>query len=86
VALVSDDLCPCGVPVDAHGRDRRQLAIVRRHILERGPLVVVVSADGKWLVPRIWIALHGIVGAELPALAERFGWSPAPPSRRNPST
>jgi hypothetical protein len=39
------------------------------------PETVEVEVSGrKWLVPRLYMALHGIIAAQLPQLAERYGW------------
>lgn len=35
---------------------------------------VDVPGLGKWSVPRRYIGLHGLVAADLPDLAERYGW------------
>jgi hypothetical protein len=40
-----------------------------------GPLVpVAVEGSGAWLVPRVFIAAHGLKAGEVPALAERYEW------------
>lgn len=38
---------------------------------------VEVTGSGKWLVPRIYIACHGLKGHELAGLAEQYGWPSA---------
>lgn len=39
------------------------------------PETVFCSVNGRgWLVPRIYIAAHGLKAAELPELAERYGF------------
>lgn len=35
---------------------------------------ITVGGLGRWEVPRAYIGFHGIKAAELPALAERWGW------------
>jgi len=48
-----------------------------------GPDVKVTTPDGSWMVPRHFIALHGIKSVELPALAGLYGFrrvSSSPPS------
>lgn len=39
-----------------------------------GETIVVTTPDGSWRVPRIYIAAHGIAGAEVRTLAEVFAW------------
>jgi len=40
--------------------------------------VAVRTPDGCWLVPRLYIACHGLKAAELPELAGRYGFERAP--------
>lgn len=65
-------LCPCGKPL--HYAEPSNLAVVEKFIREHGETVVVVTKDGSWLVPRHYIALHGIASINLPAIAERYGF------------
>jgi hypothetical protein len=39
--------------------------------------VAVETPQGRWRVPRIFIAAHGLKADELPALAERYGFERA---------
>jgi hypothetical protein len=67
--------CPCGIPVEAHGRDSLQLVAALRIIGQVGPLVRVTAREGEtYVVPRIYIALHGVKGHELRGLARKYGW------------
>lgn len=64
--------CPCG---KAHQMASDSWAQLQRVTKSLNPLVQVT--DGKvdtWLVPRLYIACHGLVWAELPVLAERYGF------------
>jgi hypothetical protein len=45
---------------------------------ELGPNVKVeVTGLGSWIVPRHFIALHGLKAQELPQLAKQFGFAEA---------
>ncbi len=71
-------LCPCGMVHRA--RDPRVHQYLLDFVVRLGPTVTVTTPTGSWLVPRVWIAFHGLRAWELPALAVRYGWSR--PSRR----
>jgi hypothetical protein len=58
--------CHCGVPL--HYSDPRVEMYVRRLVAELGPDVPITVAGRTWLVPRHYIALHGVKGGELSAL------------------
>jgi len=40
--------------------------------------VTVVTPEGRYAVPRIFIACHGLKAADLPALAARYGFERVP--------
>jgi hypothetical protein len=44
------------------------------------PPEVIIRVPGlaAWKVPRIFIAVHGLRAADLPDLAPRYGFEPAP--------
>lgn len=65
-------LCPCGKPL--HYKEPSSRTIVEKFIREHGATVVVVTKDGSWLVPRHFIALHGVKSIDLPVVAERYGF------------
>lgn len=69
--------CPCGQPV--HYSDPMTEAAVDALVARLGVDVEVTTPEGTWLVPRDYIALHGIKAAELPALAERLGFKKVEP-------
>ena len=50
--------CHCGKPL--HYTDPVTRRIVEKLIAECGENVRVVTAEGAWLVPRHYIALHGL--------------------------
>jgi hypothetical protein len=64
--------CPCG---ESHTfSDPKVMDWVWEVINENGWEIRVATPDGTWLVPRIWIAAHGLKSSELPVLAEKYGW------------
>lgn len=66
------ELCACGDPLHYVSLDaQRQVQTLTEQL---GPLVTVELGNHAWKVPRHYIALHGLVAAELPALARRYGW------------
>jgi hypothetical protein len=67
--------CPCG---DDHAASR-SWGLVASLIKEKGEHVPVhVEGVGGWLVPRVYIAFHGLFAREIPALAKRYGWAQVP--------
>lgn len=69
--MTSPLACPCG---DVH-----ELSAATRVAYEnitRGlPPAVLISAGGRaWLVPRIYLAVHGLKAAGLPGLADQYGF------------
>lgn len=70
------DMCACGEPLHYTRPDIE--AAMRRLVAKRGELQkITVMGIGEWMVPRHYIALHGIKGSELPELAERLGFEQA---------
>lgn len=57
------DLCHCGRPL--HYTDPTIEGWVRGLVTLRGALMEVTTPEGTWLVPRHYIALHGVKAAEL---------------------
>jgi hypothetical protein len=66
--------CACGGPL--HYSDPHNRELVERQIAELGECVSVINIATKrtFMVPRHFIALHGIKAGELPDLAERYGF------------
>lgn len=60
--------CDCGTAHQAPPAVAAFIAALGRDVK------VTAGTSGTWLVPRIYIAAHGIKAAEVPALAERYGW------------
>ena len=67
------ELCPCGEPL--HYRRPESQAKVEDLIAKLGSNVEIRLPSGKgWMVPRHYIALHGVRATALPTLASRYGW------------
>lgn len=75
--------CSCG---EDHAGDLR-LVVVADLVAQHGETIVVTLMDGRgsWLVPRIWIAFHGLKADEVPELAKWYGWSQCGAGGSNPS-
>lgn len=72
----TEDLCPCGKPL--HYSDPRIRTIVDSMIELHGRTVRVQAPGGlAFKVPRHYIALHGIKGADLRSLAATYGFEVA---------
>jgi hypothetical protein len=63
---VAVELCACGQPL--HYTDPARRAWVEDCIARLGPVVQVTLGLRTWVVPRHYIALHGLRAAELPGL------------------
>jgi hypothetical protein len=60
-------LCHCGRPL--HYTNRRYFEIIEEIIGQLGECVRMTADDGRtWLVPRHYIALHGVKNQELSCL------------------
>lgn len=64
--------CPCGLPL--HYVDQNTRMQVEELIRLNGAEVKVKTPLGTWMIPRHYIALHGIKTMELPGLAARYGF------------
>jgi hypothetical protein len=69
---VSVQLCGCGYPLHYVSPDAQ--AIVERIVRQKGPNISITVGVTTYLVPRHFIALHGIQGDQVAELAERYGW------------
>lgn len=65
-------LCACGEPLHYSAPDVQ--VAVEDLVARLGPDVKIVVEGRAWMVPRHYIALHGIRGADLPMLATRLGF------------
>jgi hypothetical protein len=68
--------CPCGVAHELSAAVRAAYEAVTAGLAPAVP--VEVKGAGKWLVPRIFIAVHGLRAADLPELAARYGFEKVP--------
>jgi len=67
------EMCACGQPL--HYSSPKLYEQVERMIQIAGdPLVTVTTPDGRWRVPRHYIALHGLKASELPTLGPALGF------------
>jgi hypothetical protein len=66
------DRCPCGRAL--HYTNPATQAQIERYIGELGADIKVETAAGAWMVPRHYLALHGLKAADLPLLAAVYGW------------
>ena len=64
--LAEAERCACGHPL--HYSDPKIRGAVERMIAARGPEIPVTVGQRTWLVPRHYIALHGLKSWELPML------------------
>lgn len=67
------EMCACGKPL--HYTDRQKRQYVDEMVARHGPTVKVTCGTRSWLVPRHFIALHGLISEELPSLAKRHGFA-----------
>jgi hypothetical protein len=52
-----------------------QIQVAYDNIAGGLPATVIISVNGRsWLVPRVYIAAHGLPAADLPELAARYGF------------
>ncbi|HMH89938.1 MAG TPA: hypothetical protein VK586_02510 [Streptosporangiaceae bacterium] len=63
--------CPCG-QVHHLGQDR--LAVLHGATGGLPPGIRVQTPAGAWVVPRLYIAMHGLAATDVPALAAKYGW------------
>lgn len=63
--------CACGKPL--HYTNPATQATIEMLVELLGPDIQVTTPKGTWLVPRHYIALHGVKSSELPGLAIRLG-------------
>jgi hypothetical protein len=68
--------CCCGVD---HRMKRSAWDKYRQVVKGKLPTVPVGTGIACWRIPRIYIACHGIKAAEVPLLAERYGWEAVGP-------
>lgn len=64
--------CSCGRPV--HYSNDESRARVETLIAEKGECIAITTDAGTWLVPRHYVALHGVAANTLARLARLHGW------------
>ena len=60
------EMCHCGKPL--HYTDPKALDFVNEMIRLKGPNLVVTVNGRSWIVPRHYLALHGLKGSEVASL------------------
>ncbi len=66
-------MCACGKPLHFTNKiNERNVEILVR---ELGECAKVETPKGTYMVPRTYIALHGIKSAEIPSLAQQYGFA-----------
>jgi hypothetical protein len=71
---MTDFACCCG---NQHYFSPVTVAYMARVLADKGPLQTVTTTHGSWLVPRVYIAAHGLKETNVSELAETFGWQRA---------
>lgn len=64
--------CPCGQPLHYSAPDVQ--AAVELLVEKMGPDALITCDGRSWLISRHFIALHGVRGKDLPALAQQYGF------------
>ena len=65
-------MCACGLPL--HFTNKVNERNVQVLVRELGECVKMETPKGAFMVPRTYLALHGIKAADLPSLAQRYGF------------
>lgn len=65
-------MCPCGRPL--HYNDPQRLKYMEDQVKKLGELILVSTGGKGYLIPRHYIALHGIRAQDLPELAKRYNF------------
>jgi hypothetical protein len=66
-------MCACGHPL--HYTDPELQEVVEQQIAQLGESIRIALPSGrKFMVPRHFIALHGVKGYELPGVAALYGF------------
>jgi hypothetical protein len=71
----TEEMCACGKPL--HYSDPAMRKLVEELVADMGECVKLTVGGRGFMVPRHFIALHGIRGSDLPALAEQYGFKEA---------
>lgn len=73
---MKDELCSCGEPLHYTNTHHREL--VQELVNRLGSDILVRAPSGSYMVPRHYIALHGLKSVRLSELAARYGWRRIP--------
>lgn len=77
MAVTMADVCDCGKTLQLHYRNPRTFKAVEAMVAKFGATVKITSPAGSWMVPRHYVATHGLRGSALPELAAKYGWATA---------
>lgn len=69
IRMAKEKMCACGKPL--HYANKSMEKIAQRIVDEQGEEIKIVVEGRSWMVPRHFIALHGIEAAELPSMGFR---------------
>lgn len=75
--MIVEELCPCGKPLHYNNLVIRE--IVESMIERHGPTVLIRRVEGGpgFMVPRHYIALHGIEGKNIEKIAATYSFEAA---------
>jgi len=66
-------MCACGQLL--HYKTPEREYMMCKIVRELGALIPFwIGAEEGYMVPRHYVALHGVKASELPELAKRYGW------------
>jgi hypothetical protein len=73
MSIILDEVhgCPCG---ERHLLTAKSASALRDVTAELSATVRITASGGARLVPRLYIACHGLHANDLPVLAERYGF------------
>jgi hypothetical protein len=64
--------CCCG---QMHRFGPLEEVAIKEYLARLGETVLVTTPYGAWRVPRVYIAAHGLLAENVPALAVVHGWA-----------
>jgi len=65
-------MCACGEPL--HYSSPEMEATIQKLVDELGECIDITIGDCVYEVPRHYIALHGVIAGDVPAVAEQYGF------------
>ena len=69
---MGEKLCGCGKPL--HYSDLHIREVVQHFVDKLGECVEVAVNGRRWLIPRHFLALHGLKAARIAEIAARYGF------------